>query len=142
MQLPQLTLSRIVSAEADAGFEYAVGSIQNVLLTTQQSAQIAKQSVLGANPTLSNVCVIDDQYNQLAPGWFTVDEYKSDLLMTFGNATIIPSDTLPVTVVSFTNLFGPQRAMEQLMYDVFLRILFQFLGGGSGDPTPTPEDDA
>jgi hypothetical protein len=74
----------------------------------------------------------------LAPAWFTVDVHKSDLLITFGNTTVLPSDITPVTVVSFNNLYGPRRDMEVLMYDVFLRLLYQFLGGGSGDPTPTP----
>lgn len=141
MNLPQLTLSRIVSPDGDAAFEYSVGSIQQVLLSTQQSAQIAKQSVLGATPTLQSVCMIDDQHNQLGPGWFMADKHQTDLLITFGNATQLPSNFSPTTVVSFTNLYGPREDMEQLMYDVFLRILFQFLGGGSGDPTPTPTAD-
>jgi len=49
-----------------------------------------------------------------------------------------PDIYLPATTVSITSIFGPRAEMEDLMYDVFLRILFQFLGGGSGDPTPTP----
>ncbi len=138
MSLPQLTLSRVTSPGGDASFEYAVGSIQNALLTTQQSAMLAKQSVLGADPSLRPVCSIDDQEKALAPGWLSADRHRSSLLITFGNALPLPSEVLPGTVVSFNSIFGRRRDMEDLMYDVFLRILFQFLGGGSGDPTPTP----
>ncbi len=138
MSLPQLTLSRVTSPDRDASFEYAIGSIQNALLTTQQSATVAKQSVLGANPRLRSVCSVDDQGNALAPGWFSADRHRSSLLITFGTALPLPSEVLPGTVVSFNSMFGRRREMEDLMYDVFLRILFQFLGGGSGDPTPTP----
>jgi hypothetical protein len=59
-------------------------------------------------------------------------------LITFGNSTVLPHDIAPATVVSFTSLYGPRRDMEDLMCNAFLRILFQFLGGGSDDPTPTP----
>jgi len=138
LALPQLTMSRIVAPDGDAAFEYAVGSIQQVLLTTADSATLAKENVLGADPTLRSVCVIDDQYNQLSPGWFTADRHETSLLATFGNALQLPHDIVPATVVTFTSLYGPRKDMEQLMFDVFLRILFQFLGGGSSDPIPTP----
>jgi hypothetical protein len=49
MALPQLTLSRIVSPEGDALFDYAVGSIQQVLLSTQESADLARANVVGWN---------------------------------------------------------------------------------------------
>jgi hypothetical protein len=138
MSLPQLTLSRVTAPDGDASFEYAIGSIQNALITTRQTATIAKQSVLDANPRLRPVCSIDDQGNALAPGWFSADRHRSSLLITFGTALTLPSEILPATVISFNSLFGRRRQMEELMYDVFLRILFQFLGGGSGDPIPTP----
>lgn len=141
LALPQLTLARLVSPEGDAVFEYAVGSIQQVLLTTRESARIGKMSTLGADPNLEQVCLIDDQHNALAPGWFSVDRHKRDLLITFGNATVLPHDIAPATVVSFTSMYGPRRDMEDLMYEAFLRILFQFLGGGSDDPTPTPTEE-
>jgi hypothetical protein len=110
-----------------------VGTIQQAILTNRDSLRIARQSVLGADPDLESVCLIDDQYNALAPGWFTVDRYESDLLITFGNTQALPHDIAPATVVSFTSMYGPRRDMEDLMYDVYLRILFQFLGGGSDD---------
>lgn len=138
-QLPQLTLSRIVSPDGDAVFEYAVGSIQQ-LLTTLESASIAKQSVLGEDPRLRKVCVIDDQANALAPGWFSVDRSGSGLLITFGNALQLPHEIAPATVVSFTSMFAPRRRMPDLMYEVYLRIMFQFLGGG-GDDTSDDEDE-
>jgi hypothetical protein len=133
LQLPQLTLARVVSPDGDAVFEYAVGSIQQVLLTTMQSAFIAKQSVLGENPDLNQVCAIDDQANPLSPAWFSVDRAASDLLITYGNALQLPHDIAPATVVTFTSLFAPRRQMPDLMYEVFFRILFQFLGGPSSD---------
>ena len=137
LYLPQLTASRIISPDGDAIFEYAVGSLQQVLLNTQDCASIAKQSIVGADPDLRQVCMIDDQYNALSPNWFTVDRQSSNLLITSGNAMQLPHDIAPATVVSFTSVYGPRSDMDDLMYDVFLRILFQFLGGGSDDPTPT-----
>jgi hypothetical protein len=133
LTLPQLTGTRLVSPDGDALFEYAVGSIQQVILTNRDSISIAQQSVLGEDPNLRSVCVIDDQFNALAPGWFTVDRHESDLLITFGNTQALPHDIAPATVVSFTSMYGPRQDMEDLMYDVYLRILFQFLGGGSDD---------
>lgn len=112
-----------------------------MLLTTTQSSLIAKQSLLGADPTLRTVCSIDDQNNLLAPGWFTADRHRTNLIMTFGNALQLPHETAAATVVSFNTLYGPRSDMEELMFDVFLRILAQFRGGGgSDDPTPTPSD--
>ncbi len=133
LQLPQLTLARVVSPGGEAVFEYAVGSIQGVLLTTMESAHIGKQSVLGEDPRLRPVCTIDDQMNPTAPGWFTVDRSGSGLLITFGNALQMPHDIAPATVVTFTSLFAPRRQMPDVMYEVFFRILYQFLGGGGGD---------
>ena len=118
-----------------------MGSIQQVLLTTMQSAQIAKQSVLGENPDLQPVCVIDDQANPLSPAWFTVDRSGSGLLITYGNALQLPHDTAPATVVTFTTLFAPRLQMPELMYQVFFRILFQFLGGGGEDGSDDEDDD-
>jgi hypothetical protein len=141
LALPQLTGTRIVSPDGDAMFEYAVGSIQQAILTNRDSLRIARQSVLGADPNLKSVCLIDDQYNALAPGWFTVDRYESDLLITFGNTQALPHDIAPATVVSFTSMYGPRSDMEDLMYDVYLRILLQFLGGGSDDTDVGDGDD-
>ena len=139
LYLPQLTLNRVVSPDEDAVFEYAVGTVQPDLLTTMQSADLARRGLLGADVRYRQVCVIDDQLNALAPGWFTVDRQRTNLLLTFGNALQMPSLYLPGTVVSYNTMYGPRRHMKELMYDYFLRFMFQFLGGGgSNDPTPTP----
>ncbi len=127
-----------MSPEGEALFEYAIGAIQGVLLTTEQCSAIAKGSIVGADANLSPVCMYDDQFNAVMPGWFSVDRHGSRLLITTDNASILPSDVLPATVISYNAIYGPRRNMEKLMYDVFLRIFYQFLGGGSGDPTPTP----
>lgn len=134
---PQLSATRVVSPDGEALFEYAVGAIQGVLLTTEQSSGIARGSIVGADANLRPVCMYDDQDNVVMPGWFSVDRHRSRLLITSGNASTLPSDVLPATVVSYTAMYGRRRDMEDLMHDVFLRILYQFLGGGSGDPTPT-----
>jgi hypothetical protein len=106
-----------------------------------QAADLAKRGLLGADAKYRQVCVIDDQLNALSPGWFTADRQRTNLLLTFGNAQQLPSLYLPATVVTYNTIYGPRREMEELMYNVFLRILFQFLGGGgSDDPTPTPDD--
>ncbi len=115
LALPQLTLSRIVSPDGEAAFEYAVGSIQQVLLDTGQAATIAKQSMVGESPRLRPVCTIDDANNQLMPAWFTVDRHRSSLLTTFGNVAQLPDHIVPATVVSFTTMYGPRRDMEDLM---------------------------
>lgn len=136
--VPQLILSRVSSADGDSVFDYVTGAIPNALLTVEETAHLASQGLLGANPRLRQVCLVDDGANPLSPAWFRADRHRSNLLVSFGNALQLPDTYLPATVVGYTLLYTPRRDAEQVMYDVFLRILHQFLGGGSGDPTPTP----
>lgn len=136
--VPQLILSRVSSADGDSVFDYVTGAIPNALLTVEETAHLASQGLLGANPRLRQVCLVDDQANPLSPAWFRADRHRSNLLVSFGNALQLPDAFLPATVVGYTLLYTPRRDAEEVMYDVFLRILYQFLGGGSGDPTPTP----
>ncbi len=137
-QVPWLTLSRIVSPDEDAAFEYVVGNIQGQPLSTAQCAAVAQQSVLGPKPELRSICSIDNQFDPLAPSWFTADRYDQSVLITAGTALGLPDFYLPATTVTFQNIFAPRKDLEELMYEVFLRILYQFLGGGGSDPTPTP----
>ena len=133
MQVPWLTLNRVISPEGDAAFEYAVGNIQGQPLHPLQVADIAKQSVLGEVPELSEICLIDATADPLAPSWFTADYWEDSVLITAGTALGLPDFYLPATTVTFQKILAPRRDLEELMYDVFLRILFQFLGGGGSD---------
>jgi hypothetical protein len=134
----QLTVSRVSSPDGRSVFEYGTGAIQGVLLSTQETALVAKQGLLGEDPRLRPICLIDDPHNPLAPGWFSAERHRSNLVLSLGNVTQLPDFSLPATVVGYTIISTPRRTAEEAMLEVFFRILYQFLGGGSGDPTPTP----
>ncbi len=135
----QVILTRMTSPDERSVFEFATGAIQGVLLTTQEAALVGKQGLLGENPRLRQGCLIDDQENPLSPAWFSAERHRSNLVISFGNAMQLPDAFLPATVVSYTNILAPRRNAAEMMYEVFLRMLFQFLGGGGSEaPTPTP----
>ena len=137
MQLPWLYLARVLNNDSTAAFETISGNIQGQPLTPEQVSSIAKASLVGGNADLDPVCTIDDSANTLAPAYFAVDRSGENLLLTSVTSIGLPDIYLPATTVSITSMFGPRKEMEDLMHDVYLRILFQFLGGG-GDETPTP----
>lgn len=138
MPVPWLQLHRVISPDGNAAFEYVIGNIQGQPLHPLQVAEIAKASIVGENQEFREICLIDDSLNQLAPSWFTADRWERSVLITAGTALGLPDVFLPATTVTFQNIIAPRRDLEELMYDVFLRILFQFLGGGGSDETPTP----
>ena len=139
MRVPQLTLARIISPDSTAAMEYVVGNILGDPLSTQQVAVVAKLGILGEGQQLKPVCAFDDQ-NPLAPTWFDADRVNRSVLVSTGTALGLPDFYLPATTVTYNNLYGPRTSFESLMRTVFLRIFFQFLGGGSElTPTPTPE---
>ena len=119
--------------------EYVVGNIQGDPLSTQQVAVIAKLGILGEGQQLRSVCAYDDQ-NPLAPTWFDADRVNRSVLVSTGTALGLPDFYLPATTVTYNNLYGPRTSFESLMRTVFIRIFFQFLGGGDV-PTPTPTPD-
>ncbi len=48
---------------------------------------------------------------------------------------------IPSTTVTYQNIMGPRREFEDLVREVFIPILFQFIGkGGENEPTPEPDD--
>jgi hypothetical protein len=138
MILPQLSLSRVVSPDGRAQFEFFAGTIGKIMLTTQQGAYVAQQSVLGSDPDLQPVCAFDEDNDQLGSSWLTVDHHGRNVLLTYGNVYPAGGFT-PSTVINSSSIYGPRRKMEDLMYDVFLRLEYQFMGGPLDvDPTPTP----
>lgn len=141
LQVPWLTLARVLNKDSTAAFEYIVGNIQGQPLTPQQVTTIARASLLGPDPKLKAVCSVDSSADPLAPMFFSADRYEDSLLLTSVTALGLPDVFLPATTVSITSIFGPRDEMEDLMHDVFLRILFQFLGGGSSSDDEDDDDD-
>lgn len=142
MSQPQLTSSRVVSPDGDAAFELVTGTVHGALLTLDEAMHLARQSVVVPDPDLRRVCYYEDPQDLSGPSWFSADRHERSLLITMGTIFHMPSDYAPMTGLGFNLFIGPRRQMEDLMYDVFLRILYQFLRkpeGGDDTPTPTPE---
>ena len=137
--VPQLNLARVISAEGDAAFEYVVGNILGQPMTPEQVAPVAKQSLLGEDPDIRSICTFLDT-NPLNPAFFQADRFEQSIHITAGNAVGLPSLFAPATTVSFQNFFGPRTDFEELMRDVFLRFVVQFMGGG-GDGGDDGGDD-
>lgn len=154
LAVPQLQAMRLVSPDGKAAFEFAVGNIQGILLEPDQSAWIAAQSLLGDEPTVEVLggFEVEDTYG-IAPGWFRAGEAdrsldtaedaerEATLIVVAGTnshlASVAPGAFPDVTTATYYAIGGPEGDFEELTRDVFLRVLFQFLGGedaaGGGD---------
>jgi hypothetical protein len=131
-QVPELTLARVISPDATAAFDYAVGNIQGQPLAPQQVAVVAEQTTLGEKPRLRPICSYDDA-NPLAPSWFYAFHHLQSVLITSGTALGLPDVYLPATTVTFQNVYAPSEELESLMRTVFIPILTQFMAGGGSD---------
>lgn len=135
--LPVVTSARIVSPDGAAAFEIGVASITGAALTIQQSAAIALQGVLGESPRVTPICGFEEE-SPLARTWFQAVRSGTSVLVTDGVTISDSSGFSPFTTLSFQTFLGPSAQFDALARQVFLRILFQLLPGGGGDPTPTP----
>lgn len=100
---------------------------------------VAKLGVLGEGQQLKPVCAYDEQ-NPLTTTWLDADRVNRSVLVSTSTAIGLTDFYLPATTVTYNNLYGPHSSFESLMRTVFIRIFFQFLGGGDNPaPTPTPD---
>ena len=134
---PALTTARIFSSDGSASFENAIGTIYGVVFNLSQAATMAELGLVGASARLTPICSYEDP-NPLAPSWFRASYVDDSVLVTEGFAWASPRALLPNTLVIYYGMLGRRDEFEALMREVFLRILFQFKGGGGDEPTPTP----
>ena len=137
--IPALTSHRIMSADGSALFEAVIGTLPNLLLAPLEAAAIAELGILGAGETAA-ICAFESR-DSLTPGWLRGVRAGGRGQITFasqGYALPNASALVPGTIVTWYAMAGPSGLFEALMRQVFLRILFQFMGGGD-EPTPTPE---
>lgn len=138
--IPTLSLARIVSPDQDAVFEFAVGNVTGPVLAPHDAALVAKQGLVGEDPDLREICLYEDQ-NPLAPSWFHADRLDRAIIVSSGVAIGNPQMFIPSTTVTYQNIIGPRRDFEDLVREVFIPILFQFIGkSGENEPTPEPDD--
>jgi hypothetical protein len=89
---------------------------------------------------MREICLYEDP-NPLAPTWFHADRVDREIMASSGVAIGNPDMLIPSTTVTYQNIIGPRRDFEDLVREVFIPILFQFLGGPSEEePTPDPDD--
>lgn len=143
MAQPHLLLSHVVSPDGRSSFSTVTGLIDDALLDAEEVSLVARQGIVGDNPRLRPICMIDNPGAVDGPSWFTADRHRSNLMITMGTYLQMPDSTLPMTGLGYNAMYMRRRQSEEVMYDVFLRILFQFLrsagGGSTPTPTPTPE---
>jgi hypothetical protein len=134
--LPQLVSGRIISPDGYASFEFTAGTITGYALTTEQSAMVAKQGIVGELPRLTSICTHEIPA-ELEPGWFHADMLDASVLVSYGWPRSPTSGLYATTTLTYYTLFGPQEQFEELMRTVYIPILSQLEGGGD-TPTPTP----
>ena len=136
--IPELTTNRIFSPDGAASFEAAVGTLHGVLLSPPQAANVADLGVAADASRLAPLCDYEDP-NPLSPAWFRASRVDGNVLVSEGYAIPNPSALTPSTIVVYYAMTGPRDAFAALVREVYLRILFQFMPGLGGEPTPTPE---
>lgn len=137
---PAVVSGRTVSANGAAGFEFASGTLQGVMLSPLQAANVAELGMVGERARLATLCAYEVQ-NPLGPAWLRAVAVDDEtLLLTQGYAVAYPG-MMPYTIVTYYSMYGPRDQFEPLMRQVFLRLMGQFYRGReiSVTPTPTPE---
>lgn len=144
-QYPFWATTLVASPDETVAYMYVTGSVDQVELTPADGAQIARNVMMGVERRNRSLCLaeqVDPQYDMQLGHWISGDRYGSDLLFTRGS-TIISSvsgaNLGPGTTFLFDGFVVPRAEAEDLVLDVYLKILYQLLPkGGATDPTPTP----
>lgn len=150
---PAWTTTTVIAPDQDALWMYVEGSVDDIYLTPELAGELARATIVGSDANLRDVCALrqtDIVNTELENTLFmTADRQGSELLLTHGWALLAPFGGPSLgkgSAFGITGMIAPRRHAEDVMRDVFLRIMWQLLpraGGGSDDdeptPTPTPE---
>lgn len=133
-----LISARVVSPQANAIWEYVVGSLLGVALTLEQAVALAESGVFGDGPSGSRLCTHTEQTISGATSWFTAVERDGVMLLTNGTLSSDPTATVPYSILTYYALGGPRAELESVMREVLIPIQWQMMRGTSYVPTPTP----
>ncbi|MEZ4565082.1 MAG: hypothetical protein R2853_20340 [Thermomicrobiales bacterium] len=134
---PAVVSARTVSADGAAGFEFASGSLQGVMLSPLQVATVAELGMVGERARLKILCAYEDQ-NPQGPAWLRVVTVDDETLLLTQGYAIAYSGMMPYTIVTYYSMYGPRAQFEPLMRQVLLRLMAQFYRGPDVSVTPTP----
>lgn len=137
---PAVVSGRTVSPNGAAGFEFASGILQGVMLSPLQAATVAELGMVGERAGLSTLCAYEDE-NPLGPAWLRAVVVDDETLLVTQSYAVANSGIMPYTIVTYYSMYGPREQFEPLMRRIFLRIMGQVYRGReiSVTPTPTPE---
>ena len=130
--------TRVTTADSTAAWEYAVGTLQGIALTLDQSVAIAEGGILGDGYTGTRLCMHTEPALNGGVAWLTAIERNGLLVLTNGTLFADASGLSPFSVLTYYSFVGPRAQFEQLMRSVFIPIQWQLLYAGGSDPTPTP----
>ena len=142
---PNWVITIVASPDDTAGYIFAKGALDNVSLSPADGAEMARRMVMGDSNRSERLCEAlqtDAQYQLDTSYWITGDQFGKDLLLSRG--TLLASSVGgfhfgPGTTFLFDAFVAPQDQSEDLVLDVYLKLLYQQLPkGGSMESTPTP----
>lgn len=147
MPAPAWSATMVISPGQDAFWVYVYGSVDGPHQTTFEIGDLARSVIVGSDARLREICatgqqeaVNTDLENTL---FLTADRQGSEMLLTHGWALQSPFTGPSLgsgATFGITGMVAPRRDAEEIMQNVYLRIMFQLLpkgSGGAGPPTPT-----
>lgn len=146
LQFPFWATTLIVSPDESAMFMHVYGAYDNVELSAADGAELARQLVMGRDQRPDGICQveqIDPPAMLQSSKWLTGDRYGSSLMVSKGELLISSVSGMTLgygTTFIFDAFVAPATEAEDLVLNVYLKLLFQLApkGGGGGDTTPTP----
>lgn len=136
-----LLSARVVSPDATSAWEYAVGSLQGVVISIEQAIAIAEGGMLGDGYAGSRLCFSTGPAIPTGIAWLTAIDSNGLLALTNGTLIVDTSGFVPFSVITYYSLVAPRANYEQVMRQVFVPIQWQLLrrdDGASSTVTPTP----
>lgn len=149
MVYPWWAATFIISPDESAAFISVTGGVDGrPYLGAGDLVELAQNTIMGSADEGREVCAAL-QEQQAGLGMNEVlytfgSRYGRDLLVCRGwglQSDVSGPSAGPGTTFNFDVMIGPRRESEELMTDVFMRILWQMLpksGDGASTPTPSP----
>lgn len=145
LPFPWWATTVVESPDASTGYIFIRGALDDIHITPAAGADLTRHLVMLPDVQPQSLCLaeqVDNLGDMTNEYWVSGDRYDHELLLSRGTSivsSVSGSNLGPGSTFLIDAFVAPADRAEDLVLDVYLKILYQLLPkGGAGDPTPTP----